>query len=107
MPVGKASQVKGRAAEREVRDIYIAHGFDVRLHGPWEANDLTVTVNGEPKIVEVKRRKLTHKEINEILKVADILWCRANYEDWKVYTSARFHCGELNVACGPNMGEQG
>ncbi|MDL1890334.1 hypothetical protein FBQ96_12280 [Nitrospirales bacterium NOB] len=99
--MGKPSQRKGRRAEIEVKNIYLAHGFKCRLHDQWEAGDLTVWINDQPYLVEVKRRELRHKEVNELLKTCDVLWWRANFEDWKVATSAIRHCAELSIACSP------
>lgn len=58
MSGGKSSQTKGRRGEYEARDILNAAGFSARLHGQWEALDISCDFgNGKEVAGEVKRKK--------------------------------------------------
>jgi hypothetical protein len=84
--VGKSSQRKGRAGEHECANDAKAYGLSSRVHGIYEALD--VSIDGEP--FEVKRRAGFHKmAYNALHSGAKGLIGRADREQWLITTSFR------------------
>jgi Holliday junction resolvase len=86
------SQRKGMAGEREVVDILNAHGFPATRNGCYAKDDVTCFYGGqdlEPTIIEVKRKKMSSRELEEELKGRGEVWHRENNTDWKVTLKAK------------------
>ena len=66
--MGADPNAKGSGGEREVKNIFLAHGYQAECTGKWKKLDVWFIFRGVKQFLEVKRRKRAWTQIYKAFK---------------------------------------